>query len=84
MMSCKEPLTCTLCGTVWDPAVTLIPTCSHTEAEWEAHWAAAGDRRQWHPIDNPGVPPSEEVQQARARARLNAAPQDSTAPQDSK
>jgi hypothetical protein len=63
-----DPLTCTLCGAVWDRmAQPGVPPCSHTPAEWETHWATVGHRNRWNQIANPGVPPSDAVKEARAK-----------------
>jgi hypothetical protein len=66
-----DPLTCTLCSTVWDRMAQPVAPCSHTPAEWETHWAAVGHRNRWNQIANPGEPPSEAV--VKAHARLNEA-----------
>lgn len=68
MQNYLDPVTCTLCGVVWDRMADRVPTCSHTSAEWETFWSTATDRRQWAEIADPGVAPSENaVMEARAR-----------------
>jgi hypothetical protein len=49
----RAPLICALCKTTWDRMASRMPSCSHTEEEWQQQYVKAQDRRRWLPVDNP-------------------------------
>ena len=57
------PVKCSIDGNHWDRQASGLPPCSHTDAEWQAHYdamIAAGKtdmeaRQRWLPDDPPGA-----------------------------